>query len=115
MPRDIRAICFDILRSINDIKEFTECLDLDQYRNNRVVKLAVERNYEIIGEALRRMATGFNSEFLSVTNGRKIIDFRNLLIHGYDEIADEIVWAITSSDIELLKKEIEIIFDKHNE
>ena len=79
MQHDLRKLCFDILQAIADIKDFTEGLNLDQYRTKRVIRLAVERDYEIIGEALKRMQTRFESDFLTITDGRKIIDFRNLL------------------------------------
>lgn len=106
MQHDIRKLCFDILRAIEDITTFTAGLDFEDYQQSRVIKLAVERDYEIIGEALRRMQLRFEADFSSVTEGRKIIDFRNLLSHGYDDIADEIVWAITSSDLSILESDI---------
>jgi len=109
MRHDLRKLCFDIIQAIADIKDFTEGLNLDQYRKKRVIRLAVERDYEIIGEALKRLETRFESDFLTITDGRKIIDFRNLLAHAYDDIADEVVWAITSSDINILQTEVEAI------
>lgn len=113
MQHDIRKLCFDILKAIAEIREFTSGIDLDQYRNNRVVKLAVERDYEIIGEALKRMQIRFEGEFAQIADGRKIIDFRNLLAHAYDDIADEIVWDITNSNLTILQTEIEDILNKH--
>lgn len=112
MPHDIRKLCYDILLAVKEIKEFLVELSYEDYCQNRQVKLAVEREYEIIGEALRRMQTDFEADFLTITDGRKIIDFRNILAHGYDSIADEIVWSITSQDINLLKADIEKIMKK---
>lgn len=71
MLHDIRKLCFDILKAITEFRDFTAGVDLDQYRRNRVVKLAVERDYEIIGEALKRLETRFQSEFLMITDGPK--------------------------------------------
>lgn len=113
MQHDIRKLCFDILKAITEVRDFTAGIDLDHYRKNRVVKLAVERDYEIVGEALKRMQTRFQSEFLKITDGRKIIDFRNLLAHAYDDIADEIVWDITNSNLTRLQSEIEDILKNH--
>lgn len=113
MLHDIRKLCFDILKAIAEIHDFTKGIDLDQYRKSRVVKLAVERDYEIIGEALKRMQIRFESEFLHITDGRKIIDFRNLLAHAYDDIADEIVWDITNFNLTTLQSEIEDILNNH--
>ena len=109
MQHDVRKLCFDILQAIADIKTFTAGLDLARYRKDRLIRLAVERDYEIIGEALKRMQARFESDFLTITDGRKIIDFRNLLAHAYDDVADEIVWGITSSDINTLQTEVETI------
>lgn len=91
MQHDVRKLCFDILKAITDIKTFTAGLEFDTYQKRRLVRLAVERDYEIIGEALKRMELRFPDIFPTITDGRKIIDFRNLLAHGYDDIADEIV------------------------
>ncbi len=107
MPHDIRKLCFDILKAVADIKTFTEGLDIAEYRRSRIVKLAVERDYEIIGEALKRMQIRFESTFSTNSDGRKIIGFRNLLAHAYDDIADEIVWDITNSNLSTLQAEIE--------
>lgn len=55
MAHDIRKLCYDILLAVKEIKEFVRELSFEDYCRNRQVKLAVEREYEIIGEALRRM------------------------------------------------------------
>lgn len=114
MQHDISKLCYDILQGIEDIRNFTAGLDFDNYQQSRIVKLAVEPNYEIIGEALRRMQARFEAESTRVTDGRKIIDFRNLLAHAYDGIADEIVWPITTSDLNILESDIQRIL-KENE
>lgn len=110
MPRDSRKICFDILQAIGEIEEFTRSKTLADYQSNRMLKMAVEREYEIIGEALRRMETEFPEKFLQISDGRRIIDFRNILAHGYDAISDEIVWSITQNNLKKLKAEIQEIF-----
>lgn len=78
-----------------------------------MLRLAVERDYEIIGEALRRIELRFPTRFLSIRDGRKIIDFRNLLAHGYDDVADEIVWAITTSNIDVLRRDVTKILEEN--
>lgn len=111
MPRDLRKTCFDILQAVGEIEEFTIGKTLADYQTNRMLKSAVERDYEIIGEALRRMEIDFPDKFQTITDGRRIIDFRNILAHGYDAISDEIVWSITENNIKVLKKEIEQLFE----
>ena len=72
--------------------------------------MAVERELEIIGEALKRMKSGFEDVFVRIRDGRKIIDFRNILAHGYDAISDEVVWSIIENNLSILKKEMQDIF-----
>ncbi|CAN5401312.1 DUF86 domain-containing protein [soil metagenome] len=112
MPRDLRKTCFDISQAIAEIEEFTANKTFAEYKVNRMLKMAIEREYEIIGEALRRMETDFPAQFLQISDGRRIIDFRNLLAHGYDSVADEIVWSVTENNLKILKKEIGQIFEE---
>ena len=115
MPRDIRKICFDILKAITELQDFTNDKKIADYHNSRMLQMAVERGFEIIGEALRRMRDEFPNEFFSISDGRKIIDFRNILTHGYDAISDEIVWNAIENNLSILKTEVESISNKINE
>jgi len=110
MPRDIRKICFDILQAIEELEEFTLDKVLLNYKTEKMLKKAVERELEIIGEALKRMEIEFTEKFVTISDGRKIIDFRNILAHGYDVVSDEIVWSIIENNLSVLKKEIQHIF-----
>jgi uncharacterized protein with HEPN domain len=55
-------------------------------------KRAVERNIEIIGEAMSRILK--IAPEIKISNARKIVDARNKIIHGYDEISDDVMWGI---------------------
>lgn len=77
--------------------------------NDIRTKRAIERNLEIIGEALNRIIKQFPD--IQISNSRKIIDLRNRIIHGYDTIADEVIWGIIINHIPILKKEIESILE----
>ncbi len=112
MPRDLRKTCFDILQAVSEIEEFTAGKTFVDYKANRMLKMAIEREYEIIGEALRRMEIDFPAQFLQISDGRRIIDFRNILAHGYDAVSDEIVWSVTENNLKILKREIEQIFEE---
>jgi uncharacterized protein with HEPN domain len=79
-------------------KEFTT------YKNDLRTRRAVERNVEIIGEALNRIIS--KDPTVSVSNARKIIDTRNRIIHGYDSVSDEIIWSIVINHIPTLQAEI---------
>jgi len=73
-------------------------------------KRAIERNIEIIGEAVNRIIKA-NPEF-PITNARKIIDTRNRIIHGYDSVSEDIIWAIVVKELGNLEKEVDVLLNK---
>lgn len=75
-----------------------------------VVKRAIERDLEIIGEAVRNLVEIDPSMPLSAT--KKIIGLRNIISHAYDAIDDELIWGIIQKDIPILKEEIKAIKEK---
>jgi uncharacterized protein with HEPN domain len=68
-------------------------------------KRAVERNLEIIGEAMSRNLK--RNDSFQLSNARKIIETRNRIIHGYYTVTDEIIWSIVIRHLPLLKQEVE--------
>lgn len=75
------------------------------YKANHLLKAAVERKIEIIGEALNK-ASRLESHIAS-TNKEKIISTRNRIIHGYDAVDDNMIWEIVVNHLPLLKTEVE--------
>jgi len=69
----------------------------------------VERNLEIIGEALKRILDKKHS--IRITNARKIVDTRNRIIHGYNSVSDDVIWGIIVRHLPELKKEINELMD----
>ena len=78
-----------------------------QYKQNLILKRAVERNLEIIGEAVNRIITRDNSFSEKISNARAIIGLRNQVIHSYDSISDENIWSVLINHLPKLKIEIE--------
>ena len=85
---------------INEPKDFFK------YRDNLMLKRAVERDLEIIGEAMNRIITRDNSFEIKITNAKAIIGLRNQVIHAYDNISDETIWSIMTNHLPKLKIEI---------
>lgn len=101
----------DIRQSIDEIFEFLpEDLKFEEYQKDLKTKKAVERNIEIIGEAVKRIINT-DSDF-PIENARRIVDTRNRIIHGYDSISDEIIWGIVVSELPNLKDEVSQILDE---
>lgn len=82
-----------------------------QYRENTMLKRAIERNLEIIGEAINRIIKRDVGYEILITNAKSIIGLRNQVIHAYDNISDEIIWSIVINHLPKLKKEIETLID----
>ena len=97
---------FDIQSAISLIELFTQDINsFEQYLNDLKTQNAVERQLAIIGEAVNKLKQ--ESTDFALSNAKKMIDFRNRLIHSYDNIDCSIVWVIITRYIPLLKKEIE--------
>jgi len=109
MDNNIKAWLFDILSSINEIESFFVDTPkmFEIYQNDLKTKRAVERNIEIIGEAMSRILKENNE--IQISNSRKIVDVRNRIIHGYDSVSDDVVWGIVVKNLPVLQKEVEIL------
>lgn len=88
------------------IMEVTRDADKDEYVSNRMLRQSIERNFEIIGEAMRRLAQHDPATAQSITGYTQIIAFRNILIHGYDQIDHAVVWQVVQRDLPMLLKEV---------
>lgn len=73
-----------------------------------MLRRAVEREFEIIGEAMGKILE-IDANF-PIENARRIVDLRNLVIHGYGKVDNAIIWGIISQDLPKLKSELDIFF-----
>ena len=109
MDNTIKAWLFDILNSINEIESYF--LDtpklFEVYQNDLRTKRAVERNIEIIGEAMSRILK--EDKDIQISNSRKIVDVRNRIIHGYDSVSDDVIWGIVIKNLPVLQEEVEAL------
>jgi uncharacterized protein with HEPN domain len=109
MDERILKWLYDIKISIDEIDDFfiKEEKDFLKYRNNIMLKRAIERNFEIIGEAINRIITRDSIYIEKISNAKSIIGLRNQVIHAYDSISDENIWSILINHLPKLKAEIE--------
>ena len=107
MDNNIKTWLFDILSSINEIESYfvNQSMQFQNYQKDLRTKRAVERNVEIIGEAMNRILKE-NSE-IQISDSRKIVAVRNRIIHGYDSVSDEVIWGIVIKQLPILKAEVE--------
>jgi len=112
MDNEIKTWLFDINSAITEIDGFFEegKKIFENYRQDLKTKRAVERNIEIIGEAVKRILD--KNSNIELTNARKIVDARNRIIHGYDTISDDVIWGIIVRHLPKLKTEVEELMSK---
>lgn len=109
MKHELPAYLRDIVTACHNIRAFTEECTATSYAENLLVKSATERQFVIIGEALRRIEREFPNDFAQIRNGRRIISFRNILAHGYDVISDATVWSIVQDRLDELIEDCETL------
>ncbi|MDN3722784.1 DUF86 domain-containing protein [Aequorivita sp. SDUM287046] len=111
MDIELKTWMFDILQSIEEIESYFEKeKSLEQYQKDQKTKRAVERNLEIIGEAVNRILK--KEPDFKLTNSRKIIGTRNIIIHNYDFISDDLIWSIITQYLPDLKKEVKLYLNE---
>jgi uncharacterized protein with HEPN domain len=112
MENDIKAWLYDILNAIMEIDSFfiDRKKEFANYEADLRTKRAIERNIEIIGEAMNRVLR--KDETITITNSRKLVDVRNRIIHGYDSVSDDVIWGIVIRHLPILKTEIEKLLNE---
>lgn len=111
MEKEIKIWLSDIKQAISEINQFLpEKKIFQEFQKDLKSKRAIERNIEIIGEAVNRILN--QNPNIEITNSRKIVDTRNRISHGYDSVSDDIIWAIVIRDIPKLTIEIDNLLDE---
>ena len=107
MGEEIKVLLYDILTAITEIESFLsdKPKEFENYKNDLRTKRAVERNLEIVGEAMTRILK-LDIE-IEITGSKKIVTLRNRIIHGYDTVSDEVIWGIVIKHLPVLKIEVE--------
>ncbi len=106
MQHDILKYLYDISTAINSVKEFTaDCKNFNDFDQHKLVKRGVERELEIIGEAVNRILK--IDAKIQISNARKIVNLRNWVIHSYDNVDSILIWVIIQKDIPVLQLEVQ--------
>jgi len=110
--RNLSLLLLDIKISIDKILDYTKGMTFDAYEADPKTKDAVERNFEIIGEAASRIPDDFKNKHPHI-EWRIIKDFRNFIIHEYFGINNQIVWDIIQYRLADLLKEVSILMESN--
>jgi uncharacterized protein with HEPN domain len=104
MRLEARKYLFDMQQAAELIARFTAGRTFEDYAADPMLRSAVERQFEILGEALGKLKKMDLELAGRISDHRRIIAFRNVLIHGYDVVLDEVVWGVVETQIPILRK-----------
>jgi uncharacterized protein with HEPN domain len=108
MKGSVLSKLVDIQNAIDQIFDFLPVpRDYFEFKKDLKTQKAVERNLEIIGEAVNQLLKAHPE--IAISNSRKIVDTRNRIIHGYDSVSAETIWGISIKNLPKLKDEIELL------
>ncbi|OQX17750.1 MAG: hypothetical protein BWK80_39125 [Desulfobacteraceae bacterium IS3] len=114
MKDEIKKLLFDINEAADSVFEYLgERRDFSEYNKNKMLRRAVEREFEIIGEAMNHILK-IDPNF-PIRYARRIVDLRNLVIHGYDQVDHAIIWGIISRDLPNMRNEVMKLLDNNEE
>ena len=108
MKLEIKKFLYDIKESIESIEKYLgDKRDFNSYIEDKMLRRAVEREFEIIGEAMNRIDKLDST--INISSKYQTINMRNRVIHGYDKIDNEIIWGTIVRHLPKLKQEIETL------
>ena len=112
MRREPRALLWDVREGAIAIVDFLAGGGREVYLSDRMLRSAVERQFEIIGEALAQLSRSYPEIAGRVRDVRQVVAFRNLLIHGYAAIDHYVVWRAITEDLPRLRADVDALLDE---
>lgn len=112
MRLEIKKYLYDIQYAIGLLKEFTGDKKFADYERNTMMRSAAERQFEIIGEAMAQLAKLDPALASRISKYQRIISFRNVLIHGYADVDNRLVWDVIQTNLPTLAREINTLLEK---
>jgi uncharacterized protein with HEPN domain len=106
MPPEVLKFLHDIQQACNLIQQFTAGKAAEDFRDDVQLRSAVERQFITIGEALQQALRTLPDMDKSITDSRRIINFRNVLVHGYAQIVPDTVWGVVETGLPVLRAEV---------
>ena len=109
MRLEARKYLYDIQRAADLLADFKSDKTFADYEGDALLRSAVERQFEIIGEAMTHLARTDESATARISHHERIIAFRNILIHGYADVDDRLVWDVLEQNLPTLTNEVEAL------
>lgn len=111
MDKRAKKLLFDVLESGRSILGWCQGRTFTDYEADRQFRKAVEREFEVIGEALSRLAIADHEVAARIGHLPRIVGFRNRIIHGYDAIDDATVWGVIEGHLPALLDEVAALLE----
>ncbi len=112
MQLEARKYLHDIRQAAAAPAEFTAAGTFEDYAREAMLRAAVERQFEIIGEAPAQLAKRDANLAARIGDHRRIIAFRNILIHGYADVDDKLVWDVVETKLPVLRREVDRLLNE---
>ena len=109
MRLEAKKYLYDMQQAASLLAQFTDGKQFAHYDRDAMLRAAVEREFEIIGEALGQLAKLDEKLAAGISEHRAIVAFRNILIHGYTEVDDRLVWDVVETKLPVLIREIDAL------
>ena len=106
---EAKKYLFDMLQACERINAFIRGKTKDDFTSDDMLRSAVERQFEIIGEALNQLLKKQPQLKDRISDSARIIAFRNYLIHGYAAIDSNVVWGVTETNLPRLHEEVKAL------
>jgi uncharacterized protein with HEPN domain len=106
-----KKLLLDVREAGESILQHTAGYTLPEYSADRFFRRPVEREFEIIAEALKRIERSDSATAANISELRRTVDFRNRIIHGYDTVDDAVVRGIAEQHLPLLIKEVVVLLE----
>jgi len=108
MPLEERdaAYLWDMLQTARDILEFTQGSTFAEYSSNKMMKMSVERGFQILGDAARRVSEALKAEHPEIP-WSSVVKHRNVIVHDYADLSVERIWEVVQKDLPALVRDLE--------
>ena len=109
MKPEAQKYLHDIWRAVGLLTDFTAGKTFADYELDAMLRAAVERQFEIIGEATAKLARHDEALVTRIDDYRRIVAFRNILIHGYADVDERLVWDVVEAKLPILRRDVEAL------
>ena len=106
MQLKVKKYIYDVLQAAEKVSRFIDNKNFNDYKSDDLLKSGIERQFEVMGEALNQLSKIDTLIINKISNYQQIISFRNILIHGYTDVDDRLVWNIIETKLPVLIEEV---------